>query len=462
MIKFFRSSALVAIISSLFRSAVLYAFWLFLPLFLSAADLDILAYNYALSLSLIGLLDLGGVSGVALTKIGNSNNVQNNKSLGISLLALQIFSLILILAFIHFFIEATYSFIITLTGVFTYFTFWSTIKKITENTKKNLVVYFLDIIVVSTSVAGVFVLSGIIQNPITSFTIIGFPLSIFYIIFFRKKTNLFVLNYYTITEQIKYLMKLNWPLLLSSLGVFIVIFIEREFLSNFKEGPERPFQYILTVLLQISQLFIIAFQGLYNRIWHYEASKSNESDSIPKYLENIYNLISLVSPLAFLIVIYLIPNLYSISLGKQELILTGIIGILALVVQLMSVKVGSLGLWKTIATYSIVSLVVNLLIMFMFYYVVSIGFQDYALELILLKYIIVSIFQIIYLTYVLKKAVLPETKFTYEIVKKVVLLIVCLCLISIVGWLYAALIIIIHFFINRKSNYRSLTYLSNV
>lgn len=463
MIQFFSSSTIIAVISSLFRSAVLFAFWLFLPLFLPEAELDILAYNYALSFSLVGLLDLGGVSGVALTKIGNSNNFQNNKSLGITVIILQLFTLIIILTFLHFLIDASYSYSITLIGVFSYFVLWSNIKKITENTKKNLAVYFFDITIVSISVAGVFVLSGIIQNPITSFVIIGFLSSILYVFVSRKKTNLFILNYFSISEQIKYLMRLNWPLLLSSFGVFLVIFFEREVLSNVQEGPERPYQYILTVLLQISQLFIVSLQGLYNRIWHYEASKSNELDSIPNYIDNISNLICILSPFAFWIVIYLIPNLYSISLGKQELFLAGIMGTLGLAVQLISVKVGSLGMWKTIATFSIISLLVNLMIMSIVYYIVSNGFQLYVLELLIMKYIILSFIQLTYLAFVLKKAFLPGTEFNFGIlVKKVILLVICLCLISIVGWFYAILVIALHFFINRKSNYRSLTYILNV
>lgn len=463
MIKFFRSSALVAVITSLFRSAVLFSFWLFLPLFITVAELDILSYNYALSFSLVGLLDLGGVSGVALTKIGNSKNFDDNKSLGISVVLLQLFSLIIILTLLHFFIEAKYSFVITLVGVFTYFVLWSSIKKITENTKKNLAAYFFDITIVSISVVFFFVLSSIIQNPIISFFIVGFPSSVLYVFIFRKKSNLFNLKYTSILGQIKYLMKLNWPLLLSSFSVFLIILVEREVLSNFQEGPERPYQYVLTILIQISQLFIIALQGLYNRIWHYEASKSNEVDSIPNFIDNMSNLLSLLSPIAFLIIIYLIPNLYSISLGKQELFFTGIMGVLALAVQLISVKVGSLGLWKTIATYSIFSLVVSLLIMSIVYYIASIGFQEYVLELIIMKYIIVSFIQLLYLAFVLKKAFMPGTIFTFStLVKKVVLLIVCLCLISTVGWYYAILVIALYFFINRKSNHRSLTYIQSV
>ena len=99
MIEYFSSSASVAVLSSLFRSAVLYAFWLFLPLFLPVVDLDILAYNYALSFSLIGLLDMGGVSNVAPTEIGNQKDKQNNKSLGITVIILQLFSLIIILRY---------------------------------------------------------------------------------------------------------------------------------------------------------------------------------------------------------------------------------------------------------------------------------------------------------------------------------------------------------------------------
>jgi hypothetical protein len=463
MINFFSSSTIIAVISSLFRSAVLFAFWLFLPLFLPEVELDILAYNYALSFSLVALLDLGGVSSIALTKIGNSNNFQNNKSLGITIIILQLFTLIIILTFLHFLIDASYSYLITLVAVFSYFVLWSSIKKITEKTKKNLAVYFFDVIIISTSVAGFFLLSGIIQNPITSFVIIGFSSSILYLFVFRKKTNLFILNYFSISEEIKYLMRLNWPLLLSSFGVFIVIFIEREFLSNFQDGPERPYQYILTVLIQISQLFIIALQGLYNRIWHYEASKSNELDSIPKYMDNISNLLSILSPVGLLIVIYLIPDLYSISLGKQELFLAGIMGTLALAVQLISIKVGSLGLWKTIASYSIVSLLINLMIMSMVYYVISFGFQFFVLELLIMKYIILSIFQLSYLVFVLKKASLPGTKFTFSIlIKKVIFLVICLFLVSIVGWFYSILVIVLHFLINRKSNYRTLKYILNV
>lgn len=463
MIEYFSSSASVAVLSSLFRSAVLYAFWLFLPLFLPVVDLDILAYNYALSFSLVGLLDMGGVSNVALTEIGNQKDKQNNKSLGITVIILQLFSLIIILTSLHFFIEASYSYLITIVGVFSYFVLWSSIKKITENTKKNLKVYFFDIMIISTSVAGVFVLSGIIKNPFTSFVIIGFSSSILYVFVYRKKTNFFIINYVNISEQIKHLMRLNWPLLLSSFGVFIVIFFEREFLSNFQEGPERPYQYILTVLLQVSQLFIVALQGLYNRIWFHEASKSNELDSIPNYIDNISNLICILSPLAFLIVIYIIPNLYSISLGKQELFLAGIVGTMGLSVQLISIKVGSLSLWKTMATYNIFSLLINFVILLMVYYIITVGFKFLVLELLLMKYIILSLLQLIYFAFVLKKASPTGTKFAFgKLVKKVTLLILCLCLISLVGWFFAILVIVAYFFVNRKSNYRSLIYILNV
>ena len=463
MIKFFSSSALIAVISSLFRSAILYAFWVFLPVFLPTVELDILAYNYALSFSLIGLLDMGGVSNVALTKIGSSKYSENNKSLGITVVILQLFSLILILAFLHLLIDASSSFVITLIGVFSYFVLWASIKKITENTKKNQVVYFFDVITVTISVIGVLLLSRIIQNSMISFVFSALTSSILYVFVFRKKTNLFVLDLLSIFTQIKYLMSLNWPLLLSSFGVFLVILVEREFLSSIQEGPERPYQYVLTVILQISQLFVVAFQGLYNRIWHYEASKSNDLDSVPRYINLVSNVLNIVSPIGFFIAIYLLPNIYSISFSKQELFLAGIIGTLALAVQLITVKVGSLGLFKSMGTYSIVSVLVNLMAMSMVYYFVSNGLQGYGLELLLIKYIIVSIFQLIYLAFVLKKSFLPGTKFiSRTLVKNIISLFICLCVIYTVSWVYAILAIVIHLLINRKSNYRSLIYILNV
>ena len=388
-----------AAVSSVFRSLSSFLIWIILPISLSLSDLERVSFVYALSFSTIGFLDFGGVSNVLLTKVSKGNRNVNSNNV-ISLLAtftiqISMFVIVSLLLLIYGF---SYTELLSIhLPIFIYFVCWSTVKKFFESLTKTKSIFLIDILISIIHILLFYFLVNHLNNKI----FLTLSISIVFISFYLIKLKFGFKDLKYLCVYLFYFIKKTSPLLLSSFLVMLIVLFERNIIDS--GGSEKPYHYSLTILLQLSQLIIIPFQGLYNKIWSYEANNNNNNN---KFINFILSIVILIGPISLISLSLFVPILYNVKIDIINISLAGLVGILALVVQLLTTKLGATNKFKSLGWFSLLSSFINFLLLLFVSF--SLNTNEFnlnisVLSIILIKYLILSILQIIALLFILSK-----------------------------------------------------------